>query len=68
MRRSVTAVNSTLPTPCCHHAANSARIGGGLSTYHDGLISPARASAKAAGFEVEMPAKKRPNNSCGFRR
>ena len=35
--------------------ARRARMGSGLSHYHDGIISAANAHAAAAGVEVGMP-------------
>jgi hypothetical protein len=36
--------------------ARSARMGEGLSSYHDGIISAANTLAKAAGVEIGMTA------------
>ena len=49
-------------------AAISARIGDGLSTWHDGSISAVDASAKAAGVETGMPAKEAAERILRFRR
>jgi nucleotidyltransferase/DNA polymerase involved in DNA repair len=37
--------------------ALTARMGDGLSSYHDGVISAANAIARARGVEVGMPAQ-----------
>ncbi len=37
--------------------ARTARMGDGLSTYHDGVISAANAGARARGVAVGMPAR-----------
>jgi hypothetical protein len=37
--------------------ARGARMGDGLSTYHDGIISAANSLARAAGVTIGMPAK-----------
>jgi hypothetical protein len=44
-------------TPAATVSADSARIGDALSTYRDGLISAANASARAIGVSVGMSAK-----------
>ncbi len=43
--------------PAAAVAAMSARIGDGLSTYHDGVISAANEPAKGKGISTGMPAK-----------
>lgn len=43
--------------PAASVAAMSARIGDGLSTYHDGIISAANALAEARGVRIGMTAK-----------
>lgn len=43
--------------PAAAVAAMSARIGDGLSTYHDGIISAANGPAKDRGVRIGMPAK-----------